>query len=160
MAGVRRIADNALVRALTCAERAARRSACHKRAFGPAVNHHFPLASCWLPSCSAVDVVFDFSDALIAPSTCHRRKRSGRAQRARLAVLPTWDRRSDPQRRFTVATTRRAKEHLHRTSPHLLEIPTHHHKLEQPGPCAASLPSSQRPQVTIVDAFLEDASAT
>ena len=65
LAGVRRIADNALVRALTCAERAARRSACHKRAFGPAVNHHFPLASCWLPSCSAVDVVFDFSDALV-----------------------------------------------------------------------------------------------
>ena len=36
-----------------------------QRAFGPAVNHRFPLASCCLLSCRAVDVVFDFSDALI-----------------------------------------------------------------------------------------------
>ena len=30
------------------------------------LNHHFLLDSCWLLSCSAVDVVFDVSDALLA----------------------------------------------------------------------------------------------
>ena len=38
------------------------------------LNHHFLLASYWLLSCySAVDVVFDFSDALLAADVPHTR---------------------------------------------------------------------------------------